>query len=434
MELNNFVFPAPKLQWDVSSFPGQLLWLPVKPSSVGFEELNQQIDRRVEKVGPAHQGTFPGRLKDPIDKDIHLFVSGLRDYYLRKQHEHHLRVFPEDACSELSGGQPLTSFGKPAPGCVACDLSDDEAQEQGNLRDAGPSGINAGAGLGGPRKAPARGAYDAAPEHIDHFCDSLVERYVPALLLVPEIRSHKLIIYFHANAEDVGQAETLCRSLNSKLEVAAADQCYFLLVEYPGYSLYPGEASEANILADLEHVWNFVHAVCGFEPQDVFAMGRSIGSGPAVEFATRFPIGGLVLVSPFASIQDVASHNYLSLLSYFIKQRFDNSAKITAVRCPCLFIHGKEDALVPFQHSKQLYELCSRPAEIQIFSGMSHHKFDVIECVAMPALKFIEKIDNRWVRPLKFVTFPKFCFALPRKQAQQILDWVDDRFDVRAQR
>lgn len=209
-------------------------------------------------------------------------------------------------------------------------------------------------------------------------------------------------------------------------------ECYFLLVEYPGYSIYPGESSEESIVRDLDHVWNFVKNICGFDTLDIFVMGRSIGSGPAIEFGTRHDIGGLVLISPFISIVDVTTHNYSSFLSYFIKQRFDNCEKIKSVRCACLFIHGKEDTLVPADHSKQLYERCRRPAEILIFSGMSHHKFDIIECVAMPVLKFIEKIDNRWIKPLRSISFPRFCFSIPKKEAQQILSWIDARIEPKA--
>lgn len=50
MELNNFVFPSPKLQWDISRFPSELLWIPVKSSNLSFAEFNLQMQNKVEKV------------------------------------------------------------------------------------------------------------------------------------------------------------------------------------------------------------------------------------------------------------------------------------------------------------------------------------------------------------------------------------------------
>ena len=126
-------------------------------------------------------------------------------------------------------------------------------------------------------------------------------------------------------------------------------------MEYPGYSIYPGEPAEDAILRDTEHVWNFVTKIMKFEEEDVMVMGRSIGSGPATHFASQYPVGALVLISPFTSLKSVAKYNFGSIASSLVNQRFDNEAKILNVMCPCLFIHGKEDTLIPFEHSKTLY-------------------------------------------------------------------------------
>lgn len=40
----------------------------------------------------------------------------------------------------------------------------------------------------------------------------------------------------------------------------------------------------------------------GFEYKDMTIMGRSIGSGVAVHLATKYPVGHLILISPFLSI------------------------------------------------------------------------------------------------------------------------------------
>ena len=128
-----------------------------------------------------------------------------------------------------------------------------------------------------------------------------------------------------------------------------------MIVEYPGYSIYPGQASEKSIIDDIEPVWNFVTEIMQFDPWDVFVMGRSIGSGPATYLASTYECGALVLVSPFTSLKCVAKSNFGFLASSLISQRFDNESKIANVKCPCLFIHGKEDSLIPFEHSKTLY-------------------------------------------------------------------------------
>jgi fermentation-respiration switch protein FrsA (DUF1100 family) len=36
--------------------------------------------------------------------------------------------------------------------------------------------------------------------------------------------------------------------------------------------------------------------------------------------------------------------------------KFDNLSKISAVLCPVLFIHGKDDRVVPLSHGESLYD------------------------------------------------------------------------------
>jgi predicted alpha/beta hydrolase family esterase len=46
----------------------------------------------------------------------------------------------------------------------------------------------------------------------------------------------------------------------------------------------------------------------GFSEKNVYVIGRSIGTGPATHVASLFKkIGGLILISPFSSIKEVAS-------------------------------------------------------------------------------------------------------------------------------
>ena len=163
-----------------------------------------------------------------------------------------------------------------------------------------------------------------------------------------------------------------------------------------------------------------------FEPDDVLVMGRSIGSGPATLFASVNPCGALVLISPFTSLKCVAKYNFGSIVSTLLNQRFENEAAILKVKCPCLFIHGKEDTLIPYEHSKTLYsthyllDLCPQPAEVLIFSGMTHQYFDINECIAMPSMKFFEKIEPTWMRPNTQITVYKHLFMIPEKMKSQL--------------
>jgi len=53
----------------------------------------------------------------------------------------------------------------------------------------------------------------------DEFVEHYIEKYIPAIFLSPSIHCAKLILFYHANGEDIGQAAMFCRELNKKLDV-----------------------------------------------------------------------------------------------------------------------------------------------------------------------------------------------------------------------
>ena len=56
-------------------------------------------------------------------------------------------------------------------------------------------------------------------------------------------------------------------------------------------------------------------------------MGRSLGSGPAVQIASKFQPGGLILMSGYTSIKSVAN-NKVGFLSFLLAEQFNNLDKM----------------------------------------------------------------------------------------------------------
>lgn len=173
------------------------------------------------------------------------------------------------------------------------------------------------------------------------------------------IMSQRLILYFHANGEDLSQLSEFLGTMRDALNVS------ILAVEYPGYGLYHGEPTEEQIFEDAEGVIIFVGKELNIQYCNIVVVGRSIGSGAAVHLCTKFKLGGLVLISPFTSIKAVIRDKVGLLISKCIKERFNNLDKIHLVQCKVKIIHGSKDELVRPEHSKLLasnYSLTSRTA------------------------------------------------------------------------
>jgi alpha-beta hydrolase superfamily lysophospholipase len=107
-------------------------------------------------------------------------------------------------------------------------------------------------------------------------------------------------------------------------------------MEYPGYGIYKGEASEDKVLQDAKSLINWLKSeVLGSNTEKPFnnfnkliLMGRSLGSGVASYIADNYPVACLILISPFTSIKDVAKNMFGFLGSALIKQRFNNMERI----------------------------------------------------------------------------------------------------------
>lgn len=181
-----------------------------------------------------------------------------------------------------------------------------------------------------------------------------------AVLHLPNPAAQHTLFYFHGNAEDLGDvAPFLAKLHDAGFAVLAFD--------YRGYGQSGGRASEKNAYADTQAVLAHARTEFGLLPGRCIAVGRSVGTGPAVHLAANEPVAGLVLISPFKSALRVVTN--VKLLPF---DRFDNLAKIGRVRCPSLVFHGTADEVIPFEHGKAVFAAASEPKH-SVWLGGAHH-------------------------------------------------------------
>ena len=140
------------------------------------------------------------------------------------------------------------------------------------------------------------------------------------------------LVYFGGQGDDVG-ADL------SEFDAAFPD-CALYLVNYRGYGGSTGQPREADLITDAETVYDWVAAHHGH----VVAMGRSLGTGVATALASRRPVAGLVLVTPYDSIANVASDRYPWLpVRLLIKDSYDSVTRIRQVKAPVLVLVAGHD-------------------------------------------------------------------------------------------
>jgi fermentation-respiration switch protein FrsA (DUF1100 family) len=108
----------------------------------------------------------------------------------------------------------------------------------------------------------------------------------------------------------------------------------------------------------------------------IIILGHSLGSGPAVQLATRQPAAALVLFGAFTSIPDAAADRYPYLpVRLAVAVQFNSLARIRDVHMPVVIAHSRADALIPYSHALKLYDAANNPKRLITFDTPSKDGF-----------------------------------------------------------
>jgi uncharacterized protein len=170
-----------------------------------------------------------------------------------------------------------------------------------------------------------------------------------------------LIIYFAGNGEEASQ----------QLETASLLPGPLLTVNYRGYGLSQGKPGEQALCRDALTLYDW--AAGGPGKEGVVVMGRSIGTGVAVYLAASREVKGVILVSPYDSIQAVTRDQLPFLPSFLIRHPFDVEKLAGSVEAPLLAVIGREDRLILPRRSLRLAAAWRGPSKVQILEGGGHN-------------------------------------------------------------
>ncbi len=148
----------------------------------------------------------------------------------------------------------------------------------------------------------------------------------------------RAIVYFGGNAEQVG----LYRDI---VEAQFPRHATYLLA-YRGYGASDGEPSEVALVQDGLQIVD--EAARRHPDTPVAVIGRSLGSGVAMQVAARRPeLGRLVLVTPFDSLAAVIRDIVRGMpLGGLVADRFDSLAVAGQITMPTLVVRAGRDEVI----------------------------------------------------------------------------------------
>jgi fermentation-respiration switch protein FrsA (DUF1100 family) len=181
---------------------------------------------------------------------------------------------------------------------------------------------------------------------------------------IPAKNERAVLLFCHGNAGNISHR------LDS-IDIFNSLGLSILIFDYRGYGTSAGHPSENGTYLDAESAWRYLVDVQKKSPEKIILFGESLGGAVAAEIASRHTAGGLIIMSSFTSIPELAGRLYPFLPARLLsKFRYSTIDKIGAISSPKLIIHSPDDEIIPFAMGRALYEKAAGPKQfLQIKGG-----------------------------------------------------------------
>ncbi|HUO10327.1 MAG TPA: alpha/beta hydrolase [Phycisphaerae bacterium] len=164
------------------------------------------------------------------------------------------------------------------------------------------------------------------------------------------------VIWFYGNAmcmNDALQEFKLFRRLGANV----------MLVDYAGYGMSGGNASEQGCYAAAEAGYRYLLSREDIDRRKIVAAGWSLGGAVAIDLAARHAeeghICGVMTFCTFTSMVEMGQHHYpIFPVRLMLTERFESEGKMAKIHVPVLMGHGCRDSIVPFGMCERLAKAC----------------------------------------------------------------------------
>jgi len=189
----------------------------------------------------------------------------------------------------------------------------------------------------------------------------------------------KALLYFGGNGERVEDArEELAHWFPQRT---------VYVVAYRGYAASDGRPDEKSLVSDAMALYDQVSA----QHTAVAVIGRSLGSGVAIQLAAQRPLERLVLVTPFDSMVRVAKSIYRWFpVDWLLRERFESWRYAPSVRCPVLLMRAGQDQLVAPDHTAALAASFSTPPMQQVVPDADHNSIQEYSDYRVGLTRFLQ--------------------------------------------
>jgi dipeptidyl aminopeptidase/acylaminoacyl peptidase len=169
-------------------------------------------------------------------------------------------------------------------------------------------------------------------------------------LMTPSTRGpHPGVVYFGGRSEEVSWVARDADKLFPGMTVLA--------VNYRGYGDSHGEPGELLLIDDGCMLFDWLGERADVDPARIAVVGRSLGSGVAVQVASAREVHSVVLITPYDSILAIAQRRFRAIpVSYVLRHRFESIKYAASLKASTYVLRAASDDVVPHSHTDLLVE------------------------------------------------------------------------------
>jgi pimeloyl-ACP methyl ester carboxylesterase len=158
----------------------------------------------------------------------------------------------------------------------------------------------------------------------------------------------------------------------------------FLLIDYPGYGKCQGRVNPQTILENSERALQTLLEKKAWKSgaQTLCILGHSLGGAAALNFAAKYPVRKVLVISTFTTMDDMVRAQIHVPLGSLLRHRFDNVASLKAIlaksQVPEIYVfHGQADEIIPLKMGRALAQLDPRRIKYTEIPGTGHN--DIVQ-------------------------------------------------------
>jgi pimeloyl-ACP methyl ester carboxylesterase len=146
------------------------------------------------------------------------------------------------------------------------------------------------------------------------------------------------------------------------------------ILEYPGFGRREGTTTQQNLTAAALAAFDAISS----DGKRTFLLGESLGCAVAaqVAHARSERVGGVVMVSPFNRLADVAGYHYPWLpVRWLVRDSWESDEALRGFAGPVAVLAAERDSVVPAKFAQRLHAGFDGRKWLHVIPGEDHNMF-----------------------------------------------------------